>query len=213
MDILKNELQHKPSAKASTAVSLEGEGAGSKVSEDGIVDLNLVLHDYESDDEYGDVAMESAGGEGVASGEDGGDVISEVDGVASGDDGGVVSDDEGVASGEDGGGGAKLVDVREDIPDDEFEAMLSSKQAQLRFPGRVSAKVPSSKQSKAGGTADVFSQGPLPDTETQSLGPVALILVPTRELAMQIHSHIVAVAKFTNIKVRKGAEVISYTSL
>ena len=101
----------------------------------------------------------------------------EGDAVASGDDDCVVCKEKGVA---------KLVTAEDNIPEDKFEAMLSSNSF------------------RQGST---FLDGPVPLSSgpvTPSLGPVALILVPTRELAMQIHSHLTEVAKYTNVKVREG---------
>lgn len=74
---------------------------------------------------------------------------------------------------------AGLVAVRDNIPDAEFEKMFKRKTVRNKF------QVPEVSDNK-----DMYLSGPL-----------ALILVPTRELAMQIHSHISSVAKYTNIKV------------
>ena len=75
-----------------------------------------------------------------------------------------------------------LVMVRDDIPKEEFLKAL--------------------KKDKHGGKLDKCL--PLSVVDSKLEGPVALVLVPTRELAMQIHSHITAVAKYTSIKVSKS---------
>ena len=78
-----------------------------------------------------------------------------------------------------------LVSVRDNIPEEEFAKMLFQSHDN-----------------------HVTSHEPTPESPTPAMirscdpvGPVALILAPTRELAMQIQSHLKAVAKYTNIKV------------
>ena len=48
--------------------------------------------------------------------------------------------------------------------------------------------------------ADDSADGEMPDAESDPIGPTALILAPTRELAIQVKNHIVAVAKYTGVK-------------
>ena len=79
------------------------------------------------------------------------------------------------------GGVAKLVKFRDKIPDAEFEEMLLRAGHRKVTPAE---KEPSTREEEFG-------------------GPTALILAPTRELAMQIHSHLTQVAKHTQIKVRQ----------
>ena len=83
--------------------------------------------------------------------------------------------------------GLGLVTYRDNIPDDEFEMML-----------------------RGGGSHDLTVDPSTDDAPaavgTRSLADycgrlVALILTPTRELALQVHSHIRAAAKYTGIKV------------
>ena len=131
----------------------------------GVVDLNTVFNDLDDDGDY-EVF------EGVASEREG-------DAVASGDDDCLICKERGVA---------KLVTVKDNIPEDKLEAMLSSNSFRQ---GSTSLDGPVLRTSCG-------------DPVTPSLGPVALILVPTRELAMQIHSHLSEVAKYTNVKVREG---------
>jgi len=76
-----------------------------------------------------------------------------------------------------------LVVVRDNIPEEEFLKALNT-------PGSSIAGASSRFLSVEGREAG------------QSSGPVAIILAPTRELAMQIHTHITAVAKHSSIKVR-----------
>ncbi len=47
----------------------------------------------------------------------------------------------------------------------------------------------------------VVADGSHDTVVASDLGPVALILVPTRELAMKIETHLSAVARHTKIKV------------
>ena len=65
-----------------------------------------------------------------------------------------------------------LVTYQDNIPDDIFQRMIGREQLQIDY--HIVDTVP---------------------------GLIALILTPTRELALQVKSHIEAAAKFTNIKV------------
>ena len=157
------------------------------MKEDGVVDLNMVFDDLDDDGDYEVL-------EGVASGEGEGETVT-------------PGEDDGLASKDGEGGVAKLVTVKDDIPDDEFEAMLSSSKslASLRrgSTGKKSTSLDDPVPSSHGlVTPSCDPVTPSRDPVAPSLGPVALILVPTRELAMQIHSHLTEVAKYTNIKVR-----------
>ena len=80
-----------------------------------------------------------------------------------------------------------LVAVRDNIPDDEFERMFQRKPVLKKSLSQANISVSVGHQGLDGPGGG---------------GPVALILVPTRELAMQIHSHVTSVAKYTNFKVR-----------
>ncbi len=123
-----------------------------------------------------------------------------------------------------------FVGVRNRIPEEEFQLMLKGTDMchQFSFPKLW----PFSKNLSfllvictffisSTGKADVWrSQSPPPmdqsassiadlPTETgidhvtgSGCGLVALILTPTRELAMQVHAHISSVSRFTGIKVR-----------
>ena len=97
-------------------------------------------------------------------------------------------DDANAVSGSDGeeegtpketGPSAQLVEVRDNIPDDEFEAMIRGESVPPQGEGHSMLE---------GGEED-----------TNLL--VALILVPTRELALQVYAHIKDAAKFTDIRV------------
>ena len=82
----------------------------------------------------------------------------------------------------------ELVTVRDNIPDEEFQKMLYNQ-------GHT--------QDLLNGSRDITVKSG--DSMTRScdgvVGPTALILAPTRELAMQIKAHLTAVAKHTSIKV------------
>lgn len=96
---------------------------------------------------------------------------------------------------------SKLVSVLDDIPDVDFEKMLE----QLLTPSTQKASV-KDKTAKVhyipNEPVDSEPQCAPVNSEPQGdLGPVALILAPTRELAIQIHTHLTAVARYTDIKV------------
>ncbi len=81
-----------------------------------------------------------------------------------------------------------LVEVRDNIPDQEFLAAMKTGVHK----GLGKTHIPMSKTALPED----------PGISVQPEGPVAIILVPTRELAMQIHSHITAVSKYTKVQVR-----------
>ena len=166
-----------------------------------IVELNQVFHG-----EAGE-GGEGEGGEGVTdeAGEDSGDSVSGEGGEDSGDsvtgddgdsvslevDDSVTGRDESHDQSRDSGRG--FVDGRDDIPDEEFYRMLQG-------------EIP------PWGSDDIIADPPAPhDTTTGSHDTIAgshepqkllaLIMTPTRELALQIKAHISAVLKHTRIKV------------
>ena len=104
------------------------------------------------------------------------------------DNGSVSSGNESISSvgsGNEGGnikdsGDSGCVYHRDNIPDDEFFEMLH-------------------KDKPKSGTRSS-------ELETESRGMTALILVPTRELALQVKAHIETAAKYTNIMVRRERE-------
>ena len=82
----------------------------------------------------------------------------------------------------------KLVYCEDDIPDDVFKSMLSERSTHSKkAKAAVNEGVSVSSRRRKGS-----SNGSL----------VALILMPTRELALQVVEHIKAAAYFTDIKVR-----------
>ena len=85
--------------------------------------------------------------------------------------------------------GLGLVTYRDNIPDEEFERMLRSGGSHDHTIG------PNTESHDAPDTVNAKSLGGYCGTL------VALILTPTRELALQVHSHIKAAAKYTGIKV------------
>lgn len=126
-----------------------------------------------------------------------------------------------------------LVGVRNEISEEDFQLMLQGKMDVWAAEGpQVSDPVDDSptlkeatetKDSKMACTRSTTSPHELPDLLDRTLIPreglvscgpeaesphsgnlVALILTPTRELAIQVHSHIKAVAKYTGVKVRGG---------
>lgn len=107
-------------------------------------------------------------------------------------------DDANAGSGSDGeeegttketGPSAQLVEVRDNIPDDEFEAMIRGESVPPQGEGHSMLE---------GGEED-----------TNLL--VALILVPTRELALQVYAHIKDAAKFTDIRVGMTSSSVAHT--
>ena len=101
-----------------------------------------------------------------------------------------------------------LVGFKDDIPEEEFQRMIAgeldpwdsdSEKAESR--GDDDTKKHSSKADK------VMCSRESHNFEAESHdggcgdGMIALILAPTRELAIQVHDHITAVAKYTDIKV------------
>ena len=89
------------------------------------------------------------------------------------------------------GPGAQLVEVRDNIPDYEFEAMIR---------GECVPQL---------GEGSSMLEGLSGEEDRGSL--VALILVPTRELALQVCAHIKDAAKFTDIRVRYHGDACQHT--
>ena len=157
-----------------------------EVEHDGVVDLNMVLH-FIDDGELrrGEEKEEEVVKDGVLKELDSmEDEVALQDGMVEEEE--ITQDDFPVDQGmEEKGTG--LVAVRDNIPDAEFMKMFERKTVHNRSHD-LDDKSHDPKDSD--------------DKEIPSHGPLALILVPTRELAMQIHSHITSVAKYTNVKVR-----------
>lgn len=92
-----------------------------------------------------------------------------------------------------------LVDCRDNISDEDFEKMLAGT---LSPWGEVDQP-----HDHAGGSHDHDGITPRSHnlTDDEHIGYngklIALILTPTRELALQVHSHITAAVKYTSIKV------------
>ena len=153
-------------------------------SEEGVSDDDqMCMEGVDSDMEEEGVSDDSQLGVG-----DGGDW----EGVSSEEEAG-MSDRVGVAD------DAKLITVRDCIPDDEFEAMLTVKPGKATPMGGASdAEHPQVGQPPAAASAMETDAHP----PQKRRGLVALILAPTRELAMQIHMHMTQVAKYTGVQVR-----------
>ena len=147
---------------------------------DGVIDLNMVFHCTKD----GVNGMDESAGPGSA--EDG----SKTEGSNEELEGELEED--GLPGEADLLGGGKetsslsdsaLVVVRDNIPEEEFLKVLKMEMG----PGLAGNRFLGGKEEE--------------DDAQSSRGPVAIVLAPTRELAMQIHSHITAVAKHTGIKV------------
>ena len=175
-----------------------------------IVELNQVFHGEGGEGGEGVTGEAGEGGEGVTGegGEDSSDSVTGEGGEDSGDgvtgeggddgdsvslevDDSVTGRDESHDQSRDSGRG--FVDGRDDIPDEEFYRMLQG-------------EIP------PWGSDDIIADPPAPhDTTTGSHDTIAgshepqkllaLIMTPTRELALQIKAHISAVLKHTRIKV------------
>ena len=85
---------------------------------------------------------------------------------------------------------AELVEVRDNIPDDEFEAMVRGDENPQQ--GKEEPSM-------------LLCSGEGGEEEKDLL--VALILVPTRELALQVYAHIKDAAKYTSIRVCQDTSV------
>ena len=101
-----------------------------------------------------------------------------------------------------------LVGFKDDIPEEEFQRMIA---------GELDPWESNDKKAESHGDDDTkkhsskINEGVCresPDIKAESHddrcgdGMIALILAPTRELAIQVHDHITAVAKYTDIKVQ-----------
>ena len=102
-----------------------------------------------------------------------------------------------------------LVGVRDEIPDEDFERMIAGELDP--WGSHDQAAMSHDDHSDANNTEDQSCD--IKDVSRDSAARkeqgservnelVALILAPTRELAIQVHDHLVAVAKYTQIKVQ-----------
>lgn len=96
----------------------------------------------------------------------------------------------------------ELVYCEDDIPDDIFEQMLNNNDSQSLLPSLKEEKVPEKKriQEEKIKKKERIIKERIQEKE-ESKGMIALILAPTRELALQVTEHIKAAACHTNIKV------------
>lgn len=152
------------------------EGGSGEEGEEGQM---LMFVDEEDDSSCGDHGLEEVEEDEDAVGADG---VEETDMASDGETKGAAPPDIG------------LVEVRDNIPEDEFLEALKERGMQA---------------GSRGIDEDPFTnlEGATGEGSGPERGPVAIILAPTRELAMQIHAHITAVAKRTAIKVRGGASL------
>ena len=178
-----------------------------------IVDLNVVIHggtkkiEEEGEEENDDEEEEEEEEEKEEEEEEGGQEEEELDtedhseleesgfelmeeqsgGEGEGDMGGGV------------GGGVGLLGYRDNISDEDFEKMLAGT---LSPWGEVDQSHDYAGGSHDHGDITSISHDPTPDKHVGYNGKlIALVLTPTRELALQVHSHITAAVKYTSIKV------------
>lgn len=107
--------------------------------------------------------------------------------------------------------GIGLVGFKDDIPDEEFERMIAGEldpwesHDETAVVSHDDNKVQCNDDNKRSHDIKRKSRDSLQDQREISHDSVrkliALILAPTRELAIQVHDHLTAVAKHTNIKV------------
>ncbi|XP_064388325.1 ATP-dependent RNA helicase DDX24-like [Halichondria panicea] len=88
-----------------------------------------------------------------------------------------------------------FVGVRNRIPEEEFQLMLKGKADVWR------SQSPPPMDQSTSSIADLPTETGIDHVTGSGCGLVALILTPTRELAMQVHAHISSVSRFTGIKV------------
>ena len=101
-----------------------------------------------------------------------------------------------------------LVGFKDDIPDEEFQKMIA---------GELDPWESNDEKAKSfGNTKKHSSEASKSECQSHDIkaeshdngcgdGLIALILAPTRELAIQVHDHLTAVAKYTDIKVHTHA--------
>lgn len=101
-----------------------------------------------------------------------------------------------------------LVGFKDNIPDEEFQRMIAGELDPWETDGekaksRDDKKKHSSETNKSGQRVCLESHDIKDGSHDSGRGGglVALILAPTRELAIQVHDHLTAVAKHTDIKV------------
>ena len=177
-----------------------------------IIDLNRVIRSNE------DVESEDEESEDEDGGGDDSDTMLDEENEGGGDSSHEQSIDDGFHNSVQSSKVATLglVAYRDDIPEKEFEAMLSGNDI-ITVSHDPSSDVIAKSHDPS---SDVItkSHDPSSDVITKSHDPrahgthgdvatsysgkfIALILAPTRELALQVHSHIKAAAKYTGIKV------------
>ena len=167
-----------------------------------IVDLNVVIHggkkeieEEEEEEEEDDEEEEEE--------EEGGQEEEELDSEDLSDleeSGFELMEEQSGGEGEgDVSGGVGLVGYRDNISDDDFEKMLAGT---LSPWGEVDQSHDSAGGSHDHGDITSISHDPTLGKHVGYNGKlIALVLTPTRELALQVHSHITAAVKYTSIKV------------
>lgn len=189
--------------------------------EENIIDLNEVLHHVEtsesvetSDEEFEDSEFEMDALEKdctIESFADETEVNKEVS-IASGSE---LEDDDreteggSVSSIRKANVDTGLVECKDDIPDEEFQKMIAGESNAWESGDEEMTKLHKSKkqlniekESRSRDTKDGSHDLTQDQGERFHCGLIALILAPTRELAIQVHDHITAVAKYTDIKVQ-----------
>ena len=101
-----------------------------------------------------------------------------------------------------------LVGFKDDIPDDEFQKMIAGELDPWESNDEKAKSSDNTKKHDTGTSKSVFQSHDIKAESHDSGygdGLIALILAPTRELAIQVHDHLTAVAKYTDIKVHVHA--------
>ena len=169
--------------------SSESRGRKDSMPEAEIVDLNLVLHSEEEDEEEGEEEGEEDGeeeegeedGEEEEGEEESKDVHFETESGRS-----LEADDEGASTKKRG-----LVSCLDDIPEEKFMKMISGSGS----PEPTHFRSHDGSHDLGGDVTAESHDG------SRDLGMLALILTPTRELALQIRRHIRDAAEYTGIEV------------
>ena len=148
-----------------------------KSQEADVIDLNIVLHSEEDDENETEGQSESEGETSLG-----------------GDNGGVAHNETG------------LVCYLDDIPEEEFMKMISGGDVAITSSSLTASNSPDDVTETSHDPCDDVtgeSHDPCDDVtgESHDRGLLALILTPTRELALQIQHHIRDAAKHTHIKV------------
>ena len=173
-----------------------------------IVDLNVVIHGgtkkiEEEEEENDDEEEEEEEEEKEEEEEEGGQEEEELDTEDHSEleeSGFELMEEQSGGEGEgDMGGGVGLLGYRDNISDEDFEKMLAGT---LSPWGEVDQSHDYAGGSHDHGDITSISHDPTPDKHVGYNGKlIALVLTPTRELALQVHSHITAAVKYTSIKV------------